>query len=314
MARKVIIDCDPGIDDAVALIIALFDPRLDVVAVTTSAGTVLADQSAQNVQSLIEKLDPPRFPRVGLGTDPEDAPVLDESELHGADGLGNLGLARIDRQHLMPSDKLIVDRIKSDPGRVTILSLGPLTGIARAMQRDPSIISQIDRIVVVGGAVPGEGDITPAAEFNMYFDPVSANRVLRSATTKTLLPLEIAQQVRFDLDLLSILPLKYTRAGGILQPMLSHMFRSYRQLRGMETIFLKGVIGVAYLLEPELFQCDQHSVAVEEQGTLTRGATIVDRRPQASVSRDLEIISGVDAPSVRDLVIRTLRYAGQCSE
>jgi inosine-uridine nucleoside N-ribohydrolase len=314
MARKVIIDCDPGIDDAVALIIALFDPRLDVVAVTTSAGTVLADQSAQNVQSLIEKLDPPRFPRVGLGTDPEDAPVLDESELHGADGLGNLGLARIDRQHLMPSDKLIVDRIKSDPGRVTILSLGPLTGIARAMQRDPSIISQIDRIVVVGGAVPGEGDITPAAEFNMYFDPVSANRVLRSATTKTLLPLEIAQQVRFDLDLISILPLKYTRAGGLLQPMLSHMFRSYRQLRGMETIFLKGVIGVAYLLEPELFQCDQHSVAVEEQGTLTRGATIVDRRPQASVSRDLEIISGVDAPSVRDLVIRTLRYAGQCSE
>jgi inosine-uridine nucleoside N-ribohydrolase len=314
MARKVIIDCDPGIDDAVALIIALFDPRLDVVAVTTSAGTVLADQSAQNVQSLIEKLDPPRFPRVGLGTDPEDAPVLDESELHGADGLGNLGLARIDRQHLMPSDKLIVDRIKSDPGRVTILSLGPLTGIARAMQRDPSIISQIDRIVVVGGAVPGEGDITPAAEFNMYFDPASANRVLRSATTKTLLPLEIAQQVRFDLDLLSILPLKYTRAGGLLQPMLSHMFRSYRQLRGMETIFLKGVIGVAYLLEPELFQCDQHSVAVEEQGTLTRGATIVDRRPQASVSRDLEIISGVDAPSVRDLVIRTLRYAGQCSE
>ena len=314
MARKVIIDCDPGIDDAVALIIALFDPRLDVVAVTTSAGTVLADQSAQNVQSLIEKLDPPRFPRVGLGTDPEDAPVLDESELHGADGLGNLGLARIDRQHLMPSDKLIVDRIKSDPGRVTILSLGPLTGIARAMQRDPSIISQIDRIVVVGGAVPGEGDITPAAEFNMYFDPVSANRVLRSATTKTLLPLEIAQQVRFDLDLISILPLKYTRAGGLLQPMLSHMFRSYRQLRGMETIFLKGVIGVAYLLEPELFQCDQHSVAVEEQGTLTRGATIVDRRPQAAVSRDLEIISGVDAASVRDLVIRTLRYAGQCSE
>ena len=314
MARKVIIDCDPGIDDAVALIIALFDPRLDVVAVTTSAGTVLADQSAQNVQSLIEKLDPPRFPRVGLGTDPEDAPVLDESELHGADGLGNLGLARIDRQHLMPSDKLIVDRIKSDPGRVTILSLGPLTGIARAMQRDPSIISQIDRIVVVGGAVPGEGDITPAAEFNMYFDPVSANRVLRSATTKTLLPLEIAQQVRFDLDLISILPLKYTRAGGLLQPMLSHMFRSYRQLRGMETIFLKGVIGVAYLLEPELFQCDQHSVAVEEQGTLTRGATIVDRRPQAAVSRDLESISGVDAPSVRDLVIRTLRYAGQCSE
>ncbi|MFM8264228.1 MAG: nucleoside hydrolase [Pirellula sp.] len=314
MARKVIIDCDPGIDDAVALVMALFDPRLDVLAVTTSAGTVPAEQSAQNVQSLIEKLDPPRFPRVGLGTDPEDAPVLDESELHGSDGLGNLSLSRIDRQHLMPSEKLIVDRIKSDPGRVTLLCLGPLTGIARAMQRDPSIVSQIDRIVVVGGAVPGYGDITPSAEFNMYFDPSSANRVLRSATTKTLLPLEVVQQVRFDLDLMSSLPLKYTRAGGPLHAMLSHMFRSYRQLRGMETIFLKGVIGVAYMLEPELFQCEQLSVAVEEQGTVTRGATIIDRRPHAAVSRDLEIISGVDAQSVRELVIRTLRYAGQCSE
>ena len=313
MSRKVIIDCDPGIDDAIALIIALFDPRLDVVAVTTSAGTVPADQSAQNVQSLIEKLDPPRFPRVGLGTDPEDAPVLDEAELHGADGLGNLGLSRIDRQHLMPSEKLIIDRIKSDPGRVTILCLGPLTGISRAMQRDPSIISQIDRIVVVGGAVPGHGDITAAAEFNMYFDPASANRVLRSPTTKTLLPLEIVQQVRFDLDLIASLPLKYTRAGGLLHTMLSHMFRSYRQLRGMEAIVLKGVVGVAYLLEPELFQTEQHSVAVEEQGDVTRGATIVDRRPHAAVSRDLEIVSGVDPQSVRDLVVRALRYAGQCS-
>jgi inosine-uridine nucleoside N-ribohydrolase len=85
-------------------------------------------------------------------------------------------------------------------------------------------------------------------------------------------------------------------------------------MRGMETIFLKGVIGVAYMLEPELFQCEQLSVAVEEQGTVTRGATIIDRRPHATVSRDLEIISGVDAQSVRELVIRTLRYAGQCSE
>lgn len=314
MARKVIIDCDPGIDDAVALIIALFDPRLEVVAVTTSAGTVPAEQSAQNVQSLIEKLDPPRFPRVGLGADPENAPVLDESELHGGDGLGNLGLSRIERQHLLPSDKLMIDRIKSDPGRVSILCLGPLTGIARAMQRDPSIISQIDRIVVVGGAVPGDGDITPAAEFNMYFDPVSANRVLRSATTKTLLPLEVVRQVRFDLDLIDGLPLKYTRAGGLLHTMLAHIFRSYRQLRGMETITLKGVLGVAYLLEPELFQYEQHAVAVEEQGILTRGSTIVDRRPNASVSRDLEFISGVDAQSVRELVSRALRYAGQCSE
>jgi inosine-uridine nucleoside N-ribohydrolase len=82
----------------------------------------------------------------------------------------------------------------------------------------------------------------------------------------------------------------------------------------MESISLKGPVGVAYLLEPELFECQQHAVVVEEQGTVTRGATIVDRRLNASISRDLEIVSGVDATSVRELIIRTLRYAGQCSE
>ena len=314
MARKVIIDCDPGIDDAVALVIALFDPRLDVVAITACSGTVEAGQAAQNVLGLVQKLDPPRFPRVGVGSDPDDAPVLDGGELHGADGIGNLELSRAERQHLMAAEKLLIERIKADSGRVTILCLGPLTNLARAIQRDPAIISQIDRIIVVGGAVPGLGDITPAAELNMYFDPASANRVLKSPTTKTILPLDITDQVPFDLNLLSSLPLKYTRAGSLLHTMLTHSFRVNRQMRGLESISLKGLIGVAYLLEPELFQCEQRSIQVEEQGTITRGATIIDRRPQGSVSRDLEIVVGVDAVGVRDFVIRALRHAGQCSE
>ena len=86
MARKVIIDCDPGIDDAVALIMALFDPRLEVVAVTACSGTVESERSIQNILGLLEKLDPPRFPRIGSGTDPEDAPVSDNRQMHGYGG------------------------------------------------------------------------------------------------------------------------------------------------------------------------------------------------------------------------------------
>lgn len=134
MARKVIIDCDPGIDDAVALILALFDPRLDVVAITTCSGTVESDRCTQNVLGLLERLDPPRIPRVGAGTDPEDAPVSDNRFLHGTDGVGNLGFSLMQRQHQVSSEKLIVETIKSDPDDVTILCLGPLTGVARAFQ------------------------------------------------------------------------------------------------------------------------------------------------------------------------------------
>jgi non-specific riboncleoside hydrolase len=314
MARKVIIDCDPGIDDAVALIMALFDPRLEVVAVTSCSGTVESERSTQNILGLLEKLDPPRHPRVGAGADPEDAPVSDSRFLHGEDGLGNLGLAPVNRQHIMTSEKLIADRLRAEPGDITILCLGPLSGIARAFQRDPSIIEAVDKIIMVGGATNGIGDVTAAAEFNMHFDPTSASAVFRSPTTKSLLPLEMTNQVTFDLNLLGLLPPKYTRAGGVLHAMLPHLFRTYRQHRAQESIALQAAIGVAYLVEPSMFGSEQCSVDVEELGELTRGATIVDRRPFAANRRDLEIITRVDVDAVRDCVCNGLKFAGQCTE
>ena len=314
MARKVIIDCDPGIDDAVALIMALFDPRLEVVAVTSCSGTVESDRCTQNILGLLEKLDPPRHPRVGSGSDPEDAPVSDSRFMHGEDGLGNLGLTPVNRQHIMTSEKLIADRLRAAPGDITLLCLGPLTGIARAFQRDPSIIEAVDKIIMVGGSIDCIGDVTAAAEFNMHFDPSSASVVFRSPTTKSLLPLEVSNQVAFDLNILGILPPKYTRAGGILHAMLPHLFRTFRQHRAQESIVLQAVIGVVYLLEPTLFGTEQFSVEVEELGELTRGATIVDRRPFAASRRDLEIVTRVDVDAVRDCVYNGLKFAGQCTE
>lgn len=313
MAKKVIIDCDPGIDDAIALIMALFDPRLEVVAVTTCSGTVEADRCTQNVLGLLERLDPPRLPRVGAGTDPEDAPVSDSRFLHGEDGMGNLNFEPIARQHLMSSEKLIADRIKADSEKVTVLCLGPMTGLARAFQRDPSIAEQVDKIVMVGGATNGIGDVTAAAEFNMHFDPIAASSVLRSPTTKALLPLDVTSQVNFDVNLLELLPPRYTRAGEILHPIVQHLFRTYRQQRGQESINLNAVIGVAYLVEPMLFGSDDVAIEIEELGELTRGATIVDRRSFASVRPNVEMVSRVDIDAVRDCVINGLKFAGQCT-
>jgi non-specific riboncleoside hydrolase len=313
MPRKVIIDCDPGIDDAVALIMALFDPRLEVVAVTSCAGTVESERTTQNILGLIERLDPPRHPRVGAGADPDDAPVSDNRYLHGEDGLGNLGLSPIQRQHIMPADKLIADRLRSEPERITILCLGPLTGIARAFHRDPSIIESVDKIIMLGGATDCVGDVTAAAEFNMHFDPTSASAIFKSATTKSLVPLEVTNKVTFDLNMLNIIP-KHTRAGTLLNGMLPHYFRTHRQVRAQELISLQAAIGVVYLLEPSLFTTDQFSLEIEELGEITRGATIVDRRPFAKSRRDLEIVTGVDADAVRDCVYNGLKFAGQCTE
>ena len=311
MARKVIIDCDPGIDDAVALIMALFDPRLEVVAVTACSGTVESDRSIQNILGLLEKLDPPRFPRIGSGSDPEDAPVSDNRQLHGEDGLGNVGLTPVNRQHIMASEKLIADRLRAESGMVTILCLGPLTGIAKAFQRDPSIIESVVKIIILGGSTQCVGDVTAAAEFNMHFDPSSASSVFRSPTTKALIPLEITNQVVFDINMIGMLPPKHTRAGALLHSMLPHLFRSYRQYRAQEAIALQAVLGIVYLVEPMLFKSEQFALEVEELGEMTRGATIVDRRAFATSRRDLEIVTSVDVDAVRDCVFNGLKFAGQ---
>lgn len=129
MTRKVIIDCDPGIDDAVALSMALFDPRLDVVAVTAVAGNVAADQASRNVQAIIEQLDPPRYPRLGAATAADVSPATDARYVHGDDGLGNAGFAVSRLQHQHPSEKVICDALRSDPNQVSLICLGPLTNV-----------------------------------------------------------------------------------------------------------------------------------------------------------------------------------------
>ena len=311
MPRKVIIDCDPGIDDLVALTLALFDPRLEVVAVTAVAGNVPAEKATINVQAIVERLDPPRYPRLGAATPVEDAPYVDARHLHGPDGLGGSGLAvsQLARQH--PSEKLICDEIHAAPGEVAIVCLGPLTNIARALVRDPSIADDIGRIIIAGGSVKGIGNVTPCAEFNIYSDPLSARAVFRSATTKTLIPLDVADQVVWTLDLLEKLPEETTRAGKLLRGSLPYLFRSFRQHLGLESVMLPDAVGIVALLHPELFRTEDLSGDVETSGELTTGMTVFDRRPNASHRTDIEVALEIDTAAVADAIVRGLVDAGR---
>lgn len=311
MPRKVIIDCDPGIDDAVALTLALFDPRLEVVAVTAVAGNVPAERATLNVQAIIERLDPPRYPRLGAATAAEDIPYIDSRHLNGSDGLGGIGLAvsQLARQH--PAEKLISDEIRAAPGEVTILCLGPLTNIARALQREPDLINHVGRLIIMGGSVKCVGNVTACAEFNIYCDPPSARTVFRSPTTKTVIPLDVTDQVVWSLDLLNQLPDETTRAGKLLRKVLPHLFRSFRQELGLERIDLPDAVAVAAMLQPELFQTVELSGDVETAGDLTLGATIFDRRPNSLQRADIEVALEVDAAAVRDCILRGLAEAGR---
>jgi purine nucleosidase len=311
MTRKIIIDCDPGIDDAVAICMALFDPRLEVLAITATAGTVDAAQSTTNVHSIVGQLDPPRYPRIGKALVPEHATVLDDSHLHGPDGLAGCGLQVSDRQHQIPSDKMIAELVRLHPNEVTVVCLGPLTNLARLCQRDPAAVSLINKLVISGGAVTCAGNATPAAEVNLHFDSRSAKEVFDSATTKSLVPLDVTEQVTFGVQLLDEIPSKFTRAGKLLHCMLPFAFRSAHEHLGRELIPLYDPTTIMAVLEPDLFTWQDMAGRVETRGELTQGATVFDRRVPRDWHVNMEVAIDVDRSEVRGMIIRSLRYAGQ---
>lgn len=311
MTRKVLIDCDPGIDDAVALCLALFDPRLDVVAVTAVEGNVRAEQASRNVQTVIEQLDPPRYPRVGAATPAEAAPNVDMRRLHGEDGLGNGGFIVSQLHHQHPSEKVICDEVRAAPEQVSLICLGPLTNVARAFHRDPELPSLVHHLIISGGSVNGIGDVTPAAEFDMFYDSASAQAVFRAPATKTLIPLDVTRQAAFTLDFVEQLPDESTRVGRFLRHLATYAFRAYRQHLGLESILLQGLVALTATLHPELFEIEELSGDVETSGHLTKGATVFDRRPNAPRQPNMAVAVNADANAVKDCILRGLAQAGR---
>ncbi len=309
MARKVIIDCDPGIDDAIALYLALFDPRLEVVAVTATAGTVSAEQSTRNVQGLIDLIDPQRYPRIGEAVELDEAPSIPFRHIHGSDGLGNASLQVAELCNRHPSEKVLYDEINANPDNVTILAFGPLTNIARVLQRDPEIATKIDQLIIFGGATIGQGNITPAAEFNVFYDPVSASSVFQSPMTKTLVPLDITRQVVLSLGILERLPHEATPIGQCLHRMISSRFRAQRQELGLEGVRLHSVVALLALTEPEMFESVEKACRVETNGNLSTGATVFDEREIPDWRKNMDVVTAIDSEATAEQIMMRLAKA-----
>ncbi len=310
MARKVILDVDPGIDDAMALCMALFDPELEVVAVTAVGGNCSPEQATRNVQAVIEQLDPPRWPRLGAASPPDDGLPVDGRHLYGADGLGDTNFDVAERQHLHPSEKVICDQVRdASEGSVTILALGPLTNIARAMARDPDLNALIGQIVMMGGAVSGPGNITPAAEFNVYCDPVSAQAVFRSRSTKTLVPLDVTNRVVLNYDIFNRLPDVSTKVGRFLRKILPSAFRGYRRQFGLEGIHVHDTVALTAVTHPELFSTEEMAGDVETLGELTAGMTVFDRRQAPTWRHNMDVVTDMQTDKVTDVIISRINAA-----
>jgi purine nucleosidase len=312
MPKKMILDMDPGIDDAIALCIALFDPALEVVAVTAVGGNAPPAQTSRNVQAIIAELDPPRMPRIGAAIPPEvGLRVESRHQLYGPDGLGGVALPLAELHHTRPADKVICDEIRAAPEAVTLVALGPLTNVARAMQLYPELPSALGGLVMAGGTVSGPGNITAAAEFNMYCDPASAQTVFRSPMTKTLVPLDVTNRVVLTYDLFNQLPDESTRVGRFLRKILPPIFRGYRQEFGLEGIHVHDTVTLMAVLHPELFTMQGMAGDVETMGELTTGATVFDRRRIPASRHNMEVVVDLNVDEVVRRLIARLHEAAR---
>ena len=315
MPQKIIIDADPGIGDALAIAMALADPELDVIALTAVGGAVSAVQAGRNLQSLVEALDPPKWPRIGQA---EAAQRMLEAEsvapspewinqqrlLHGPDGLGDFPVAVAD------AAKLMTELVREFPDEITLLTLGPLSNVALAADRDSGFLGGLRSLVCLAGTVASEGDVTAAAEFNVFHHPEAARVVLKSPTMKSIVPRDVSQRVMLTFDQLDRLGLSQsTRCGDLLRSLLPFWLRAHRQHLGVEGIWLAEITALAAIAQPRLFKRRTLSIDVETEGRLTRGMTVFDRRQRPAWHNNVDALLEVDAQGVLDYFTQMLRKA-----
>ncbi|MBS3780536.1 MAG: nucleoside hydrolase [Desulfovermiculus sp.] len=289
MTQSVLIDTDPGVDDALALLLALHSPDLDVKAITTVCGNVDVHTATSNLYTVLDLLPGP-YPVLAKGA---ERPLFGNpsfaDRVHGANGLGgkrseheNKALISPDLPSLSsrPGAEEILYQVEICHQPLTLVTLGPLTNIALALDRAPDLGREIRGIVMMGGAYTGPGNITPAAEFNIFADPEAADLVLRSGLPITAVGLDVTRQVRLDRETLK----KWVQASGSsarqkIQEWTGHSLNYMHELDGEASIPLHDPLAVLVCMQPDLVSTANMHVVVETKGESTRGMTLADRRP-----------------------------------
>jgi purine nucleosidase len=277
--KKIIIDTDPGQDDAIAILLALASPQdIEVLGITAVAGNVpldLTQKNARIVCELAKRTDIPVF----AGCDRPLAHRLVTAEhVHGKTGLDGPDLPdpTMPLQDMHAVD-FIIDTVRQHPsGSVTLCPLGPLTNIASAINKAPDIIEKIDQIVLMGGAYFEVGNITPAAEFNIYVDPEAAEIVMKSGAKITMLPLDVTHKALVTRARNDAFRALNTPAGLAVAQMTDFFERFDKEKYGSSGAPLHDPTVIAYLIAPELFSGRNINVEIETKSPLTRGMTVAD--------------------------------------
>ncbi|QHB33445.1 pyrimidine-specific ribonucleoside hydrolase RihA [Yersinia canariae] len=312
MSRSIIIDCDPGHDDAIALILALASPELNVKAVTTCAGNQTPDKTLRNALRILTLLGRQDIPVAGGALKPLLRELIIADNVHGESGLDGPSLPDPDFA-AQPENavELMAKILRDSPHPVTIVATGPLTNVALLLAGHGALIAKIDRIVIMGGAVM-LGNWSPAAEFNIFVDPEAADRVFKSGIPITMAGLDVTHQAQvMDEDIDRIRQLNNPIADAVAG-LLDFFMLYHRQERwGFQGAPLHDPCTIAWLLAPELFTSLTRWVGIETRGEYTQGMTVVDYYELTGNTPNAEVLMGIDRKGFIDLLVERIARYGE---
>jgi purine nucleosidase len=302
MPTRIILDCDPGIDDALAIAFAHGHPDIDLVGVTTVAGNVGLAKTTANALAVCEFIGAAGKPVTAGCAGPLLRPALDARQVHGDSGLGGAVLppatASPAAGHAID---YIVDTVGATPGEITLVATGPLTNIALAVLREPRLADWVREFVIMGGSA-GRGNVTPAAEYNIWADPEAAAAVFRAGWTVSMLGLDVTLRTGASAAVL--------RRMGELGPLGTDLLRpaleQYRSISGPGGPPVHDVCAVAWVAEPDLFGLAPARVQVELAGQFTAGMTVTDFAAPGQVgSSNAQVATHIDVDRFWEVTLGT---------
>jgi len=309
MPRRIIIDTDPGIDDAVAILLALATPEeLEVLGIVAVAGNLPLVQTERNARRVCELAGRAAVPVYAGCERPILRPLATAEHIHRETARDRLLLPEptiaLQAQHGV--DFFVETLRAAEAGTITVCALGPLTNIAMALVKAPEITGRIGELVVMGGACFKLGNVTPTAEFNIHVDPHAAAAVFESGIPITMLPLDVTHQLLTTGSRLDALRALGNRCGQAVAALLASFERNRRAKFGTRATALHDPSVIAYLLSPTLFQGREVNVAVETQSSLTMGMTVVDWWGVTGRKPNVRMMNTVDADGFFDLLTEKL--------
>ena len=307
--RRIIIDTDPGVDDAIAILLALAVPaELEVLGIVAVAGNLPLAQTERNARRVCELAGRPEIPVYAGCARPMLRPLATAEHIHGETDRDRLLLPEptMALQTLHGVDFLIETLRAAQTGSITVCALGPLTNIAMALVKAPEVAARIGELVIMGGACFELGNVTPAAEFNVHVDPHAAAIVLDSGIQITMMPLDVTHQLLTTPPRLAVLRALDNHCGRAVAALLASFERRRRSKFGTRAAALHDPSVIAYLLDPKLFNGREVNVAIEMESPLTIGMTVVDWWGVTRRQANARLMNKVNAGGFYDLMTARL--------